>query len=280
LISDDVASNQLAREAWQNEKDAKKRADAIWSDVERIERAQEYRRWNDLLHASYYGNASVAGFTPKSYGARTARAHTRLSLNVVRSVINTVVSKIAAKNKVHPKFMTNDGDASLQRKAKKMERVSAGIFYEAKFYRTQRKVFRDIGIYGTGFVRPWKDEVSRTVTIKRVAPQNILVDDEEGMGGEPRRLHYREWYDRRVLARLFPDKIELIRNAGKRTQQGELPTNDGDTTADLVCALESFYLPSAPGADDGLRVVGARQRRARLRGLEVRLPPVPEALLG
>lgn len=239
---------------WYEEEDAKKRADAVWTCIERIERAQEYRRMNDLMHASFYGNVETFGFTPRSYGRPTARAHARLSLNVVRNVINTVVSKIAAKNKVHPKFLTSGAEPDVQRRAQGMEKLVGGIFATQRFYKTQRRVFRDIGIFGTGFVRPWADMERGTVSIERVAPWNILVDDEDGAEGDPRVLFHRRWYDKRVLAKLYPGHDEIIRQAGKRAVQGEAGS-DADTTADVIPVIEAFARPTVPGADDGVRLV-------------------------
>ncbi len=244
------------REAWFEERDPEKRAGAVWTNIERLERSQEDRHLNDLFHASLYGNVEIHGFSPRSYGARGARAHARLSLNVVRNMISAVTSKIAAKNKVHPKFLTSGGNPSDQRRAKGLEKVVGGIFYETKFYKTQRKVFRDMGIYGTGFVRPWVDEKTRTVTIERVRPTSILVDDEEAQDGNPRCLYHVRWYDKRVLAKLFPGKDEIIRNAGKRGSQRDTTRDDeSDRTADVVMTVEAFHLPSEPGGDDGIRTV-------------------------
>lgn len=255
----DEASNDVSQSvgpAWFDEKDPKKRTDAAIECIDRIERAQEYRRLNDLMHASLYGNVEQFGFTPKNYGSRVPRAHARLSLNVVRNVVSTVVSKIAAKNKVHPKFLTDGADASIQRRAKGMEKAVAGIFYANRFYKTQRRVFRDVGVIGTGFVRPWYDERARTVTIERVAPWDVLVDDEESKDGNPYSLFYRRWYDKRVLAKMFPGKEEIIRQAGKRRQNAESTGDEADSsTADVVATYEAFRRPSVFGAEDGLRAI-------------------------
>lgn len=240
---------------WYTETDPKKRVDAIWECVTRIERAQEYQRLNDLLHASLYGNVQQWGFTPKSYGRPQARAHARLSLNVVRNMVGAVVSKIAAKNQVHPKFLTLEGNYSLQRRAKELEKLVGGVFYETKFYRTQRRIFRDIGIFGTGLVRPWLDEKRRCVTIDRVPKWDVLVDDEECHDGQPTSFFYRKWYDKRVLAGMFPGKLDVIERAGTRLTEGEMPMPQQGAPAQIVPVIEAFVRPSAPGADDGQRVV-------------------------
>lgn len=231
-----------------------KRHDAIWENVTRIDRANEGERMNDLFHASLYGNVQRFGFSPKSSGRAMPRAHARLSLNVVRNMVSAVVSKIAAKNKVHPKFLTNGGNPSLQRRAKKLEKAVTGIFYDQKFYRTQRLIFRDIGIFGSGFIRPWVDEVARTVTLERVPKWDILVDSEESTYGDPRTLYHRKYFDRRVLAKMFPEKSKIIKSAGKRGEETETQTNT-DTTSDVIPVIEAFHRPSVVGADDGMRVV-------------------------
>src|SRR5262249_20799759 len=79
-----------------------KRHDAVFENVNRIDRAQEAERMNDLFHASLYGNVQRFGFEPRSATRAMPRAHARLSLNVVRNMVNAAVSKTAAKNKVHP----------------------------------------------------------------------------------------------------------------------------------------------------------------------------------
>ncbi len=253
--ADNDVSQSIGSAFWL-ESDPKKRADAAMEAVDRMEIAQEYRRENDLMHASLYGNVDVFGFSPKTYGARTPRAHARLSLNVVRNVTSTVISKIAAKNKIAPKFMTDGGDASLQRKAQGMEKAANGILYANRFERLKRRVFRDVAVIGTGFVRPWVDELRRKVTIERVAPWNILVDDEESEDADPKTLFYRRWYDRRVLAKMFPGATETIRAAGKRPPKGDVAFN-GEVPAngDIIAVYEGFRRPSIFGSDDGMRIL-------------------------
>ena len=239
---------------WWDETDEKKQADAIMECVTRIERAGESDHFNDLFHASLYGNMQQFGFSPKSYARPVARGHARLSLNVVRNMISAAVSKIAAKNKVSPKFLTNDGDPSLERRCKAREKLVAGVFYQQKLYRKQRHIFRDIGIFGTGFIRPWMDKETRVVTLERVPKSDILVDAEEARLGDPGCLYHRKWYDKRVLAKLFPGKEDIISKAGRRTGDPELETRT-DATADIIPVYESFHRRSTAKSEDGFRVV-------------------------
>jgi hypothetical protein len=272
--ADNDVSKSLGTAFWL-EDSPEKRAEAGIAAIDRMENAQQYRRANDLMHASLYGNVEVFGFSPKTYGARTPRAHARLSLNVVRNVTCTVVSKIAAKNKVAPKFLTDGGDASLQRKAQGMEKAATGILYANRFYKLQRKVFRDVAVIGTGFVRPWTDERRRKVTIERVAPWNILVDDEESEEGDPKTLFYRRWYDRRVLAKMFPGKDEIIAGAGKRLPKGDTAFNgESESTGDIIAVYEGFRRPSVFGGDDGMRCIFVDSGELASAEWKLRLPPV------
>lgn len=237
---------------WANEEDPKKRAEAAWECITLIEREQEATRMNDLMHASFYGNVEQFGFSPRS-PKPAARQHARVSLNVVRNMTNTVVSKIAAKNKVHPKFITNDGEPSLERKAKDREKAVSAIFNDQKFYRKQRLIFRDICVFGTGFIRPWMDEQLRCVTLERIPKTDVLVSNEEGHLGDPSCLYYRKWYDKRVLAKLFPGEAneKIIEAAGKRSANA---TSDA-SVVDIVPTYECFHRPTRPGGEDGKRII-------------------------
>lgn len=247
----DGKQNPLSVAFWEEKKE--RRHDAIFENVGRIDRAQEAERMNDLFHASLYGNVQRFGFDPRSVNRAMPRAHARLSLNVVRNMASAAVSKIAAKNKVHPKFLTSGGDASLQRRAKKLEKTAAGIFYDQKFYRKQRLIFRDMTVFGSGFIRPWVDREKRIVTLERVPKWAVLVDAEEATEGEPRSLYIRKWMDRRVLAKLYPGHDDIIARAGRRSEDGA-PANT-DSTSNVIPTIEAFHRPSSPSAGDGMRCI-------------------------
>lgn len=228
--------------------DGDRKHEAIWDIVTRIRRQQEYRRLNDLLHASLYGNAPLIGFGPNTYGRPTAGAHVRLSLNVVKNCTAAVVSKIAAKNKVKPTFLTSDGDASLQRKARGLEKFVAGAFYKTKFYRKQVPVFRDGCIFGDGFLKIYPNAKLTDLVADRVPEWEVHVDDAEGYYGEPRCLYHRKYYDKTVAKTIFPEAADDIERA-----QGDPEEIQGspDVLSEYIPIIEAYHLPSEPGADDG-----------------------------
>lgn len=222
--------------------------DCIWDIVTRIRRAQEYRRLNDLLHGSLYGNAPLTGFGPNTYGRPMAGSHVRLSLNVVKNCTAAVVSKIAAKNKVKPTFLTNDGDYSMRRKAEGLQKLVTGAFYQTNFYKKQVPIFRDGCIFGTGFLRMFPDHTLTKLEADRVPEWEIHVDDSEGYYGDPRCLYHRRYVDKRVLCAIFPDYEDEIEKA--QTDPDDI-AGSPDILSDYIPVVTAYHLPSVEGADDG-----------------------------
>jgi hypothetical protein len=247
MLAPDTGALHRQDLSWWTEDESKKH-EPIWDIVKRIRRQQEYRRLNDLLHASLFGNVPLIGFGPNTYGRPTAGAHVRLSLNIVKNCTAAVVSKIAAKNKIKPTFSTFDGDASLQRKARGLEKFVAGGFYKTKFYKKQIPVFRDGCIFGDGFLKVYPNRKLTDIVADRVPEWEIHVDDSEGFYGEPTCLYHRKYFDRTVAKRMFPGKEAEIEKA-----QGDPEDIQGspDVLSDYIPIVEAYHLPSEPGADDG-----------------------------
>lgn len=232
--------------------DYDKKHERLWDVVTRLRRAQDYRRMNDLLHASLYGNVSLTGFAPQNYGRAPAGAHGRLSLNVVKNMTSAVISKIAAKNKVKPTFITQGGNYALKRKARNLEKLVSGVFYDLKVYRKQLAIMRDACVFGTGALKIYTDEECTRIHAERVPIWELLTDDAESIYGEPRCLYHRRYYDRLVLAAMFPQLREQIRLA---TQDQEDNAAAPDLLSDYIPVVEAWHLPSGPDANDGRRVM-------------------------
>lgn len=169
--------------------------DAVLGVVKHIRDNQEYRKLTDLLHCSLYTSTPVVGF---GIGARRSTiASSRLTLNVVRNMVGAVTSKIAAKNKPKPTFLTEEGDYELREKAEQLEKFVSGVFYDSSVYSQVTQCFRDAAVYGTGFLKIYDGD--DRVEVQRVLQRNIVVDDEEARFGQPRNLYQRDYFDRLVL---------------------------------------------------------------------------------
>jgi hypothetical protein len=219
---------------------------AIKAIMKNFQTYQNARSTANLRHARLYGNAEIAGLAATDYfrtGGNNPTLSSRLTLNVIKSCIDTVASKIA-KHKPRPNFLTDGGDWSLQRKAKKLNSFIQGVFYETRFYASSSSVFRDACIFGTGFIKFFKE--NGRVACERVLSEEIFVDSTEAVYGNPQSLFQKKLINRAILLERFPKfkaQISMAVNAA---------TTSSDTMiADMVEVIEAWRLPSGPESGDG-----------------------------
>lgn len=222
--------------------------------VRQTRQTQDYRKIDDLLHASLYGNLPLLGFGFNIYSRPLPAATSRLALNVVRNMTNAVVSKIGSKNRPKPTFLTEDGNYDQQQQAQQLEKFISGIFYECGVYRLTPKIFRDCCVFGTGFVKVYENEEGR-ICIDRIMPWEMVVDDGEAMYATPPNLYHRKYFDRQQLKAVFgdtPEKIALIESCPRDSEDNEFGY---ESRADQVLVTEGWHLDSTKGAKDGRHVI-------------------------
>lgn len=192
----------------------------------------------------------ISGLSIGSAMSQPGAIKERITDNVIQSVVDTATARIG-ENKPRPYFLTSGGDYKLQRRAKKLNQFSDGIFYENEAYELGGLAQRDAEIFGDGLIfvteKLSKDGKPR-VAFERVISAELWVDEVEGAYGKPRQLHWVRGIDREQLIAAFPDKRALLeRAAAAPLQQNGTPA----TTADLVVVRESWHLPSNAKAKDG-----------------------------
>lgn len=239
-MSETVTTAADAR--WWLEPDDQK-DERVLAVVRSIRMSQEHIKLKDLLHASMYGNLPMTGFGLAS--ARASLVGDRLSLNVVRNMVGAVTSKIAAKNKPKPTFLTEEGNYEQKVQAENLEKFVGGVFYEAGLYSELAECFRDCCVYGTGALKVFED--GGKVTVERVIPWELVVDDGEAMYGKPRNLYQRKYVDRLVLQKLWGQgdavREQAIQDSARDPEDTEYAYQ---TTADQVLVTEAWHL----GEDD------------------------------
>lgn len=210
------------------------------------------RYWrNNFLFSQLYENIDslvTSSSFPllQSFGLSTVNSsfNSKLTFNVVKSCIDSVVAKIA-KNKPRVKFVTTGGDHKLRKKATNLTKYLDGVFYESDIYNTAVKVFKDSCIFGTGCMKISYDEHSKQFVADRViVPLEIVIDNAESQYGKPRQLHQRKLISKDILKFNFPDKVKEISGA-------ETVPNLGQFSDDRILVIESWKLPSYKGAGDG-----------------------------
>lgn len=216
-----------------------------------IVEAQSYRQIQNLRYARLYANQEIAGFGVGLYDrVASGPIANRVSYNVVRACIDSAAAKIA---KMRPRLvaLTSGGTWDLQQKSKKLAKYLEGTIVNANAYQEMSKAFVDGCVFGTGVVKVFQD--GEKICTERVFINEIVVDDAESIYGMPRQIHQLKYISRDVLADMFPDKIEKIRNAASG-MKGDKSTLTS-FSADMVVVRESWHLRSGKNANDGKHVI-------------------------
>ncbi len=239
-MSDSVTSGLDAR-WWLEPQDEK--SERVLAVVRSIRMNQEYRKLTDLLHESLYGNTPVNNYGRG--GARRFTTTSRLSLNVIRNMIGAVTSKIAAKNKPKPTFLTEEGNYEQRTQAENLEKFVGGVFYESGVYAELCECFRDACKYGTGVLKVCEEDGKACV--ERVNPKGIVVDDGEGQDLKPRNIYQRRYVDRLVAKELWASgDSEEDRKLAQLIDDCPRDSDDIEagyqTTADQILVTEAWHL--------------------------------------
>lgn len=234
----------------------KKSTDELYKDVfqlvKHLDDSQSYRQDQNIDHMRLYGDYEV--FNLKNYNAfraePTYNINNRITLNIIKSMIDTVVSKIT-KNRPKPTFLTEGGDWSMQRKAKKLTQFVEGQFQAANFYQKSALAFLDACIFGTGALKIFAE--GSEIKVERIFIDEIKVDDGESIYGEPRQMHQCKLVHKDVLKAAFPDQEGVIDMIGKTPV--EYSQNYQKPDSQMVKVIESWHLPSSKDANDGKHTI-------------------------
>lgn len=220
--------------------------------VNQIEEQQSWRYLNNIRYARLYANYELLGFygTLFSQAARMPLNNNRLTLNVTKACVDTAAAKIA-KNRPKPLFLTSGGDWSEQRRAQKLTKYCEGMFDAAGVYKKGPMCFTDSGIMGTGVAKVYANKDKAQIDVDRVLPDEIIVDEADGMYGEPRCIYQRKYVDRDVLIEMFPKFESKIRSA----TVGVKGDSQAATSANLIKVIEGWHLRSGESAKDGVHAI-------------------------
>lgn len=225
----------------------------VFAYIRSLENRQGYRQQDNIRNMKLYGNNEYIGITPYNYYRSEPVSSTlsKVTLNVVQSMVDTVVSKIT-KNKPRPYFLTEGGDYTQQKRGEKLTQFVDGIFYSSEFYQKAAMAFKDACIFGTGAVKLFIDSNSMQLKAERVFIDEIMLDDNEAYYGEPRQMHQRKWLHKDVLKELFPNKAGAIEAAAHAPETSVVYK---ESNGDMLLVIESWHLPSGENAKDGKHTI-------------------------
>jgi hypothetical protein len=174
--------------------------------------------------------------------------------NVIASNVDTVTAAIAA-TEVRPRFMTDDGDWSVQRTATRLEWYAEGLGKLLGVAKKCELAFKEAAKKGTGLLKIYIGGFDE-VQVEHVRIDDIIVDEAEcRSGGTPRQMHQRMCNaDREELKARFPDfaaeidRAQTGRSWGNYRWAGYRPIDDNS-----LVAIESWKLPIGREGYDGYR---------------------------
>ncbi|MCB0801750.1 MAG: hypothetical protein KDB74_01515 [Flavobacteriales bacterium] len=218
----------------------------VFDAVENIKENQSYRDINYLKWAALYSNQELLNmYGSQLYTNNMIGLQNRLTLNIIKAVIDTCAARIA-KAKPSIMFLTNEGDFSQKRKSKQLTKYLEGVFDDTDLYIKARKAFIHAAVMGTGFLKFYVDYDTSKICVEHVLTSEIIIDDNEGVYGEPRTFYQQKFVDKEVLAAKFPEKKEEI-----LALKTDYNFNTPNSSSTQVLVVESWRLPSKPGAKDG-----------------------------
>jgi len=230
--------------------DKKTAHESIFSVVKNMDTAQSWLNQEYLDFARLYGNADIIGLTSATYYKMTPEFNStkRLTLNVIKSAIDTVNAKIS-KNRPRPMFLTDGGDYSLQKKAKNLTKFIEGAFYFTDLYKLGSQLFRDSEVFGTGICKFYQSEGE--LKAERVLPFEMRVSEAEAFYGDPRQMHQVKTISRDVLLEMYPEHHSKIMQANDTDN----PNSFDHKISDQIEIVESWHLPSGKEAKDGKHAI-------------------------
>jgi hypothetical protein len=226
--------------------------------LKQISDSQDTRRRAMLVYASMYGGSgNINGLL--AAGSRTMstaigpRAESGLSLNVTRNVIDAAVSKVFSKSQPHLTYTTEGGDYEKQHNAEKLDQGVAGELYRCDGNARMVRAGRDACVFGDGPLRIEADLDARKVTMERLLPGQVLVDEDSDVyDGLPTCFYVLTPIDKFVLAHKYR-KDEDKQKAILRLQDDRTAFSSYgfQGTGLQVYVYEGWHVPSGKDASDG-----------------------------
>jgi hypothetical protein len=169
----------------------------------------------------------------------------RLGLNVIEAVIDTIASKVA-KNRPRSYLLTEGGTWSLQRQGKQLMKFLDGLRLAQGVYTHGRRAFTDAMVFGTGHIKVSPDIANGEVNIERVLPDSIIVNDAEAVNGKPRTLFQKHLLHRAVVEESFAvgdgKEADRIKEAVANAHGWDAAKDQADQTSEMLWVYEGWSI--------------------------------------
>lgn len=227
--------------------------DCLWATIDAIQTLGARQRRNEL-NAYLYSRRRGHSYRYPYHVGTMPTPISGATYNVISSVIDTIVAKVS-KNKPKVQFLTDGGNWGQQQKAKNLTAYVNGVFKNASIYEKGSHSFKDACVYGNGCLKLTRNITERRIDIDRVPIDEIIVDDSDGLYGDPKCMYHVRHVNRWVLKTLYPQHAAFIEQAaGEKVEMGShLPS-------DLIPVAEGYRLPLKADKSDGRYIVAIHNK--------------------
>ncbi len=241
--------------------------------------AQRYENMRRMVSVYEYGGGSGAN-TPDDLSAID---DARLHFNVAKNAMDTMHAQVCTP-RVAPMLLTEGGTKGQRDRAKMATKAIEGVFDENDFEEIREDVVLDAQVSYCGFALVYScvygkktadnDTRYADIKIERILPEDIFVDEAEGLYRKPRCIYRRQFRDRYVLLAEYgkPDadlfgSAATRKSAIKKAKAGSPRGNNRVQNADQIEVWEAWHLPSGPVEYEEVEEEGKRRRKPAHDGL-------------
>jgi len=238
---------------WDEDLSEQERAQYLFALIKTLDTTQMGIQQQNLRSMRLYNNQEVTGLSIANYvlsatpGNIGVARQNRLTLNVIKSCIDTLVSKLA-KDRIAPTFLTSNAPWNKQRQAEKLTKWMKGAFYAARVHEKAPLTLRDGAIFGTGFTKVYSE--AGEIKAERVFADEMIVDLNDAYYGNPRCMYQRKMVAKSHLLAKFKDPDHQAIIAKAQQVQGYNALSPTET----VMVVEAWRLPDEEG-DGGYHLI-------------------------
>lgn len=220
-------------------------------------------RQEDILRcAALYGktSASPGGTRLLERNGRQPRG-----INVLSNAIDTLVSSVTQTTPA-PMALTTGGTYDERLRAEQLNSYWSCAFTKYGVKRIGPNIVRDSVIAGTGILRIEPNEMGDGITVERVLPLQLLVDDVSCVDVAPQDFYICKPVSKDRLMDLYPEQADAIRASGPPPTLanynfwgGRNAPSSMDRENDIAGVVEAWHCKSGPNAPPGRHVVATSQ---------------------
>jgi hypothetical protein len=232
--------NLRVEERWYYQTDERLLAQRLLATADAVDHETQERQIGILDRFCLYGDRAAI---PSSIPLTLAGSGEIKRRNPVPNACDTLVAELS-KDPVAPMFVTANGSYDQRRTAEKLTAAWGWVSDRQGVLAKSRRAALDAIVAGCGWLRA-VEETDGSVSLERVYPGDVLIDDRACVDEMPRELYLRRWVDRGVLWELYPDARQMIEDAGNNQDRYVWALNNPHSpTADVIELIEAWRLPS------------------------------------